>query len=375
MKIETPELSGKRSGEVASQPQLVAAGSLEPEAKEPAGFSGVLGTLGRRRQALLLLAGVCLASLFLLFHSHLQSYFAPLGSLLNSVKAIYKDLVPLSWRLRIYPYREHFLEIFANPYYYLGVGAVLTLEWLFPAKKEQRVFTVGLAQDFVYYLYVSMVLIYAAGPYMHFLDGFYTKRLNFLTIQAVAAWPIGIRAVLGLVFNDLLHWTHHFLRHRIKPLWYFHKVHHSQREMNLFADVRSHFVETFFALGLIFIPLNMFSVSFANTGLLYFIPVLYFRLYHANIKTNLGPLKYILVTPQSHRIHHSIEKKHWDKNYGFIFTIWDQVFGTQYKNYDEYPDTGVDDVNFPVERSFTGVVKTFFAQLVYPFQQLVQRKS
>lgn len=375
MNKQIPELSDKRSLEVASQPQLVAAGSLEPAAEEPAGFSGVLGTPGRRRQALLLLGGVCLASLFLLFHSHLQSYFAPLGSLLNSVNAIYKDLLPLSWRLRIYPYREHFLEIFANPYYYLGVGAVLTLEWLFPAKKEQRVFTVGLAQDFVYYLYVSMVLIYAAGPYMHFLDGFYTKRLNFLTIQAVAAWPIGIRAVLGLVFNDLLHWTHHFLRHRIKPLWYFHKVHHSQREMNLFADVRSHFVETFFALGLIFIPLNMFSVSFANTGLLYFIPVLYFRLYHANIKTNLGPLKYILVTPQSHRIHHSIEKKHWDKNYGFIFTIWDQVFGTQYKNYDEYPDTGVDDVNFPVERSFTGVVKTFFAQLVYPFQQLVQRKS
>ncbi len=123
-----------------------------------------------------------------------------------------------------------------------------------------------------------------------------------------------------------------------------------------------------------FIPLNMFSVTFANTGWLYFIPVLYFRLYHANIKTNLGPLKYILVTPQSHRIHHSLERKHWDKNYGFIFTIWDNVFGTQYKNYDEYPDTGVDDLNFPVERSFTCVVKTFFAQLFYPFQQLLKRE-
>jgi len=371
LNTQIPELTDKHSVGVASQPQL----TIEPAAKEPAGFSGVLGTPGRRRQALLLLGGVGLASLFLLFHSHLQSYFAPLSSLLDSVKATYKDLVPLSWRLRVYPYREHFLEIFANPYYYLGVTAVFTLEWLFPAKKEQGVFTVGLAQDFLYYLFVSMVLVYAVGPLMGFLEGFYAKHLTFLTIQSVAAWPIAIRAVFGLVFNDLLHWTHHFLRHRIKPLWYFHMVHHSQREMNLFADVRSHFVETFFALGLVFIPLNMFSVTFANRGWLYFIPVLYFRLYHANIKTNLGPLKYILVTPQSHRIHHSLEKKHWDKNFGFIFTIWDHVFGTQYKNYDEYPDTGVYDVNFPVERSFTGVVKMFFAQLFYPFQQLLQRKS
>ena len=370
MGIKTTELTSSRGTELAAQPQPVGAAS-----KKPTAFSGVLSTPGRRRQALLLLGGVGLASLLLLlFHARLQSGFA-LGSLLDFIKATYKDLIPLSWRLAIYPYREHFLEIFANPYYYLGFGAVLTLEWLLPAKKDQRLLSVGLAQDFLYYLFGSMVLVYAAGPYVGFLNSFYAKHLRFLTIQAVAAWPIGIRAVLGLVFNDLLHWTHHFLRHKIKPLWYFHMIHHSQREMNLFADVRSHFVETFFALGLVFIPLNMFSVSFANTGWLYFIPVLYFRLYHANIKTNLGPLKYIFVTPQSHRIHHSLERKHWDKNYGFIFTIWDQVFGTQYKGYDEYPDTGVGDVNFPVERSFTGVLKTFFVQLSYPFQQLVRRKS
>jgi sterol desaturase/sphingolipid hydroxylase (fatty acid hydroxylase superfamily) len=310
-----------------------------------------------------------------IFHSRLHLSVSLLTSVIATVKAIYKDAVPLTWREDIYSFRASFFAIFGNPYYYLGVAVVFALEWLFPARKTQRILSVGLIQDLLYYSFTSLILVYAIAPYVGFLDRVYAKHLNFLTIQAVASWPFAIRAVFGFVLNDLVHWTHHFLRHRLKPLWYFHAVHHSQREMNLFADTRSHFIDIFFALAVLFIPLNMFNVSFAIHGWIYFVPVLYFRLYHANIKTNLGPLKYILVTPQSHRIHHSIEREHWDKNYGFVFTIWDHVFGTQYKKYDEYPDTGIADQNFPVARSFGGVLKTFFLQVLYPFKQLVQRIS
>jgi sterol desaturase/sphingolipid hydroxylase (fatty acid hydroxylase superfamily) len=371
-----PELSGKQSIEVGMeetpQPNIVEPGSLEPAAKVTERFSGVLD-IPFRRAFLLLVGGLCLTSLFLLLlHAHLQSYVATLSSLVNSVKPIYKDLVPLSWRLAVSGFRGHFLEVFGNPYYYLGIAAVFTIQWLFPAKKEQSIFNVGLAQDLIYFFWVTMVVVYIGSPYLHFLDRFYAKHLTFLTIQAVAAWPFATRAVLGLVFNDLLHWTHHFLRHKVRALWYFHMIHHSQREMNLFADVRSHFVENLFAATVVVVPLNVFSVAFANHGWLYFIPVLYFRLYHANIRTNLGPLKYIFVTPQSHRIHHSIEQQHWDKNFGFIFTIWDYVFGTQYQNYEDYPDTGITDADFPLERSYRDVVRTLFIQLCYPFRRLLE---
>jgi sterol desaturase/sphingolipid hydroxylase (fatty acid hydroxylase superfamily) len=364
----------RKDVELVSRSQIAGADSPEPATAEPTGFRGLLAP-GRRRHVLMVLAGICLISLYLLFHYHLPTGVAPTKSLFESLKEFYKATIPLGWRLHLHGFQERFLQIFANPYYYLGVAAVFALQWLAPAKKGQGIFTVGLAQDFLYYFFGSMVLVYAAGPYLHFLDRTYAKHLAFLTIPWVAGWPFAIRAVFGLVFHDLLHWTHHFLRHKIKPLWYFHMIHHSQREMNLFTDVRSHFVELFFAATVIVVPLNMFSVAFANHGWLYFVPVLYFRLYHANIRTNLGPLKYILVTPQSHRIHHSIEEKHWDKNYGFIFTIWDHVFGTQYKNYDEYPDTGVAEVNFPREDDFKNVLKIFFVQLLYPFRRLVEGKS
>jgi sterol desaturase/sphingolipid hydroxylase (fatty acid hydroxylase superfamily) len=369
--MQIPDWNSEPSVEVTPEPQLVETASLAPVGEARTGWGGLAGIPYRTA---LLLGALCLAVLllFLVLHSHSVGSY---GSLLESVKTSYREAVPPSWRLRFYSFVAHLGESFANPYYYLAIAAVFTLEWLFPAKKDQKILSVGLAQDLLYFAFVTMVVFYAAGPYIEFLDRFYARHLSFLTIQRVAAWPFAIRVVFGLLLNDLLHWTHHFLRHKIKSLWYFHMIHHSQREMNLFADVRSHIVETFLAITVVVVPLNMFSVTFANRGWIYFIPVLYFRLYHANIKTNLGPLRYIFVTPQSHRIHHSLEPKHWDKNYGFIFTFWDRVLGTQYKNYDEYPDTGINESDFPLEGSYRGVVKTFLAQYLYPFRRLVQRRS
>ena len=58
---------------------------------------------------------------------------------------------------------------------------------------------------------------------------------------------------------------------------------------------------------------------------------------------------------QSHRIHHSHREEHRDKNFGAIFSLWDQLFGTQYRKYDEYPETGIDDATFPMKPNLLGV--------------------
>jgi sterol desaturase/sphingolipid hydroxylase (fatty acid hydroxylase superfamily) len=94
----------------------------------------------------------------------------------------------------------------------------------------------------------------------------------------------------------------------------------------------------------------------------------YTRLYHANIRSNFGPLKHVLVTPQSHRIHHSIEPRHQDRNFSVILTVWDRLFGTLYPSYDEYPQTGVADVEFG-----TGL-RGLLAEFAYPFRAAVRRR-
>ena len=93
---------------------------------------------------------------------------------------------------------------------------------------------------------------------------------------------------------------------------------------------------------------------------------------HANVRSNLGALSRVIVTPQYHRVHHSIETRHFDLNYGERLTLWDWAFGTLYTGYDEYPATGVRGTEWIVERTFSpvGLVASWSKQMVYPFYKI-----
>lgn len=69
---------------------------------------------------------------------------------------------------------------------------------------------------------------------------------------------------------------------------------------------------------------------------------------HSPTRVTLGPLRAVLVDNRFHRIHHSLEERHFDKNFGAFTTLWDRVFGTCHmpaKN--EWPDVGLSDVSEP----------------------------
>ena len=69
---------------------------------------------------------------------------------------------------------------------------------------------------------------------------------------------------------------------------------------------------------------------------------------HANTRIGFGPFRYILSEPMYHRIHHSVERKHWDKNFAFKFPVWDMLFGTaHFPETDEFPRTGLDYMREP----------------------------
>jgi sterol desaturase/sphingolipid hydroxylase (fatty acid hydroxylase superfamily) len=91
----------------------------------------------------------------------------------------------------------------------------------------------------------------------------------------------------------------------------------------------------------------------------------------------MGPLKYILVTPQSHRIHHSDRPEHRDKNFANLFSIWDFIFGTQVRDFDIYPETGIEDktVPSPGRPTLVGALTAYVKMLLYPFGLLKHRSS
>jgi sterol desaturase/sphingolipid hydroxylase (fatty acid hydroxylase superfamily) len=266
--------------------------------------------------------------------------------------------------------------ILFNPWFYLGVAVILVLEHIIPARRDQRLLSAGFAEDLLWFGVDGAFRVALVPAYAALLATVYERYLSALTVEAVAAWPAAAAGVFSFVMIDFLGWFHHWVRHKVTAFWYFHTVHHSQREMNLFTDLRVHVVERLVALTLTFIPLAMLGVDFPTGLYIAFAITWYTRLYHANIRTNYGFLKHVMVTPQSHRIHHSIEPRHQDKNFGVVLTVWDRLFGTLHSNYDEYPNTGVADDRFPAGRSkgLLGALRRVWGQFWFPFGLLLPRR-
>jgi len=259
-----------------------------------------------------------------------------------------------------------------SPAFLFGIVLTLSLERLIPADPQQKIFSPGFSQDIVWLFYERIFHLLVFITYVDWLRRIYAEHLDFLTIETVGTWPAPIRFVIGVLLLDLLYWVQHYLNHKVPFLWRFHKLHHSQRELNFFTDYRYHVVEYLVRHTVIVVPFLVLQFETPTIVAFAFFQSWYTRFYHGNIKTNLGPLKYVLVTPQSHRIHHSIEPRHRDKNFGSLFSIWDFAFGTQVRRFDQYPKTGIDDEHFPLENT-TRFPMLLFApalQTIHPFSSL-----
>lgn len=253
-------------------------------------------------------------------------------------------------------------EFLLNPWFYAVFVVVLALELWLPARRAQSLWSPGVREDLVWVpvkLVVHVTLI--AGVIVLVRTG-YDRYLGFATLETVREWPAVVRGPLGLLAGDFLFWVVHYVRHKVSFLWHFHTVHHSQRDLNFFTEYRVHPLDDVFALVIGAIPTLIVEPSSVTVAAIVWARHWHTRLYHANIRTDFGWLRYVLVTPQSHRVHHSIEARHQDKNFGLTFSIWDHLFGTQHRGYDEYPETGVRGAE----------PTTLVAQLLYPFKQVAR---
>lgn len=156
---------------------------------------------------------------------------------------------------------------------------------------------------------------------------------------------ISIITIIGVAAIDFSVFFAHFLLHKIPFLWPFHEVHHSAEVLTPITVHRNHPVDDL-VNGIVYgfvggaIASTYSSVSgntlseFSILGLNVFTFGYYITVYqlrHSHIWLSYGPvLSHIFVSPAQHQIHHSIERKHWNKNYGFTFALWDWIFGSLY---------------------------------------------
>jgi hypothetical protein len=126
---------------------------------------------------------------------------------------------------------------------------------------------------------------------------------------------------------------------------------------------------------LTFIPFFIFDVSslYIVTVVAIYKPI-HNRFIHANLKLNLGWLGWLITSPQFHRVHHSADPVHADKNFGVYFSIYDYLFGTACRSRDIYPETGINDSRFPTEDKVrvSRLPGNWLLQMIYPFVQVFE---
>lgn len=163
----------------------------------------------------------------------------------------------------------------------------------------------------------------------------------------VAGWLV---ATFGIaVIADFFYYWMHRAQHAIPWMWRFHRVHHSITEMSA-TNSYHHVAEDLFQYVAVTLPLIfLFDVSSGPVPWL-LIVVLNTQTYfiHSSANFNIGPLRYLVSDNRLHRIHHSREDRHLNRNFATRTPLWDVLFGTAYfPRRDEWPDVGLTELEEP----------------------------
>jgi ornithine lipid hydroxylase len=164
--------------------------------------------------------------------------------------------------------------------------------------------------------------------------------------------PVAIQLLLVVLLGDLLEYWYHRLSHNVSWLWPLHAVHHTPIRLHALKGPRHHVVY-FLGRGLVvWAPLLLIGVPPILVVWQFVAEVLFGTLAHANIAFRIPAFVHLIfVTPEFHRIHHSIDANQGNSNYSTVFPIWDMIFGTRTDpTLVEARETGID--QDPIPRRF-----------------------
>jgi len=143
--------------------------------------------------------------------------------------------------------------------------------------------------------------------------------------------PYGLTASLGVMALDLFTYVAHVLMHKSWLGWQFHRVHHSDKEVNVTTAFRQHPGETMWRILWYVFAIALFGIPLWILVLYQVVSSLNAQLEHANISLFTPVdrvLRLVFVSPNMDKVHHSREQSETDSNYSNISSIWDRIFGT-----------------------------------------------
>lgn len=191
------------------------------------------------------------------------------------------------------------------------------------------------------------------------LDSFVVRLMGALAIPLVAVaaafyaarqgwglfnwldWPVWLEWLAAILILDLAIWFQHLVSHKVPVLWRLHRMHHADVDIDVTTAIRFHPIEI--ALSMLWKIVCVVALGAAPEAVILFEIILNgcAMFNHANVALPQGVdrvLRLFIVTPDMHRVHHSVIRREHDSNYGFNLSVWDRLFGT----YTPQPEKGHD---------------------------------
>lgn len=218
------------------------------------------------------------------------------------------------------------------------LAAVMTLEHFWPAKPQQR----GRARN----LGIGMIVLVT-----ELLAGSWLAPLTTLAINSagggvfalpVHGWWIVLSVAIYLFATDLGEYLFHRAQHAFPFMWAMHSLHHSDTSFGTSTTIRHFWLESWIKTVTIWLAVGVLFKTPPLVLAIYSVLSFYNFLTHANLRLNFGALSWLLNSSAYHRLHHSAQKEHFDKNFAALLPIFDLLSGVYVRpSKGEWPETGL----------------------------------
>jgi sterol desaturase/sphingolipid hydroxylase (fatty acid hydroxylase superfamily) len=165
--------------------------------------------------------------------------------------------------------------------------------------------------------------------------------LNHFDAPFLFAVPVAVIAM------DLVIWLQHVMVHAVPALWRLHRVHHADLDYDLTTGARFHPIEIILSMLIKFAAIMVIGPPLVAVILFELILNGMAMFNHGNVRLPLAldrGLRWLIVTPDMHRVHHSVEDDEANSNFGFNLSCWDRLFGT----YRDQPRRGHEDMTIGI---------------------------
>ena len=216
----------------------------------------------------------------------------------------------------------------------VGFFLFFGLGFVFPYRKNPKsVFARGI-NNILLTLFNSSLIHFVAGAFLFELS--LQAQSNQWGLFAYTSFLIPVDIVLGLVIQDFVIYWQHRLFHLVPLFWRLHRVHHADTLFDTTTALRFHTLEIFLSLCLKALVVIVFGLP--PVSVIGFEIILNFSAMFNHGNFSLGRIdrfiRYFLVTPDMHRVHHTTVNSEMNSNFGFCLSIWDRIF----KSYRRDPD-------------------------------------